>query len=78
MTNQLRHIEEAHTLHCTDTELVERLAFIQTLAIVELEADTAVSLASWPLARGAEHGSVRIARGKVLRESLDLALTWCE
>jgi hypothetical protein len=65
-----------YTLHCTEIELATNLADLQLAAITELSADTAVPLMSWPLARGAEHNSVRLARGKVLRESLDIALTW--
>jgi len=69
------------TLYCTTEEMNNGAG--DQAAIMVFEADTAVPLLSWPRARGAKHRSVRVAcqagkPGKVLRESLGLALTWCD
>lgn len=76
-----------YTLFCTENEMATKLADTQLAAITATDATTAVPLASWPRARGAQHCSVRLAQvstpagrraGKQLNQSIDAALAWCE
>lgn len=64
------------TLYCTENELATKIGDVQLAAIQSVDAETAVPLLSWPVARGGQHGSVRIARGKMLIDSIDAALEW--
>lgn len=74
MTNQLRAIPEAFQFYCLPSEMLDGSAQLEAIQVSC--AETAVPLASWPINR-IQTSTVMAVRGKVLRESLELALDWC-
>lgn len=78
MTNQLRHIEEANTLYCTDVELAERIVVLQMLAIVELGTETAVPLVAWPHRNSYLNRNLgQAVKTEPVRAAIDATLDWC-